>query len=109
MYALLKDNTKIENVSGSSSIYSIVAIRPTYGEAGAVRDLFTDENTSVIRLYNDDDTEVASGAGCILLDGASLTPTAGGVLCEIHLRAKTEMELMHDEITELQDVVLESI
>ena len=54
---ILADDTRIENLSDSSSVSSILAIRSNYGEAGAVRDLFTDENTESFKLIDKDGNE----------------------------------------------------
>lgn len=107
-YVVLLDGTMVENCSDSTTSNSIFAIRSNYEEAGAVRDTFTKTNAAVIRVFNEEGTEVAVGSDLVLLDGANLIANGDGtVTCEITTRAKTELEKMHDEISELQDVVVE--
>lgn len=105
-YVILADGTRIDNCNDSTTSNSIFAVRSSYEEAGAVRDLFTAENSTVIKVYNDKDEEQVIGADLILLDGAKLTVNGEDVICEITTRVKTEMEKVHDEITELQDAVI---
>ena len=107
MYLLLKDNTRINNVSPSSSPTEIVIIRDSYETAGAVRDLFNLSNSSVIRLYNENGTKADSAADLILLGGCELIVSQEGVLCKVSLRYKTTDEKLQDEIVELQDAIID--
>ena len=104
---ILADDTRIENCSDSSSVNSIIAVRGTYGEAGAIRDSFTEENSGVIRIEDEEGNPIASSGSLILLPDVTLRETAGGVIVEVRLRNKTEMELMQDQIAELQEAIIE--
>ena len=104
---ILADDTRIENCSDSTSVNSVVAVRGTYSEAGAIRDLFTEENSSIIRIEDHEGNLVASSGSLVLLPGVSIRDTAGGVIVEVNLRNKTELEIMQDQITELQEAIIE--
>lgn len=104
---ILSDGTRIDGCSDSTTVNSVLAIRETYGEAGAVRDLFTDKNTGAIRILNEDGSVYATGNSLKLLDDATLRATVDGVICEITLRNKTELEVMQDQISELQEAIIE--
>ena len=105
-YVVLADGTRIDNCNDSTTPNEIYVIRETYGEAAAVRDLFTAENASVIRVYNSNDILDSVGSDLVLEDRANLFPSVEGIICNIIVRAKTNEEKMQDEIRELQDVVL---
>ena len=104
---VLTDGTRIEGCSDSTTVNSVLAVRETYEAAGAVRDLFTDENSGAIRILNSDGTEYTTGSGLKLLDDAALRATVDGVICEISLRNKTEIEILQDQIAELQEAIIE--
>ena len=113
-YVLLADGTKIENCNDSTTSNSIFAVRDTYEDAGAVRDLFTEENAVVIRVFapaekeGEEDVEMVVGSNLVLLDGAKLTKNADGkFVCEINTRVKTENELLNDRISDLEDIVVD--
>lgn len=106
-YVLLADGTRIDNCSDSTTSNSIFAVRSSYGDAGAVRDLFNNKNTAVIRVYNEaTDTESTVGADLVLIPGCTITEDSGTFVCEISTRVKTEMEKINDELHEIQDVLL---
>lgn len=104
---ILADGTIIQNCTDSTTSNEIYALRNTYGEAGAVRDSFTAENSTTITVENENDEIETVGADLILLDGATLTKTDDGFVCQIRTRVKTEVEKMQDQIAELQEVIIE--
>ena len=105
-YVVLADGTRINNCSASTTSHAILALRDTYEEAGAVRDLVTDEGAETVVVYNDDETVVETGTNLKLVDGANLLPSGDKILCEISFRDKTEIEILQDQIAELQEVVI---
>lgn len=104
---ILADGTLIPNCTDSTTSNEIFALRNTYEEAGAVRDLFTPDNSLRIEVKNENDETVVLGTDLILLEGATLSSTGTGVICTITTRVKTELEKMQDEISELQEVIIE--
>ena len=107
MKVLLADGTIINNCTNSTTSNEIYALRESYGEAGAVRDLFTKENSNVITVKNDTGEVVTKGANLILLDGCEITVAEDGFVCGIKARTKTETEIMKEEIAELQEAIIE--
>ncbi len=105
-YVILRDRTRIDNCNDSTTSNSIFAVRDSYEAAGAVRDLFNPENSSVIRVYNEDGTESVVGSDLVLQAGCRITEDGDKFVCEITTRVKTAEEKMQDEIAELQEVVL---
>lgn len=107
-YVILADGTRIEGCTYSTNPENITVQRDSFGEAGAVRDLFTDSNSSVIKVY-DDETEAAPivGTNLVLLPGAELVSDGGYFFCMIKLRVKTKDELINEQIAELQEAIIE--
>lgn len=103
---ILADGTRIENISDSSTADAILAIRANYAEAGAVRDIFTDANTSSFEIVDENGQKIVSASFIKLLPGAELIESADGIICQTNFRAKTDIEKLQDQITELQDVVI---
>lgn len=96
----------IENCSDSTTSNAIYAERGSYGEAGAVRDLFTSENSDVVKVYQNGEV-VDTGADLVLLPGCSITnPSEDVFVCEVTLRTKSDTEKMQEEIAELQEAVI---
>lgn len=106
-YVILTDGTQIDNCTDSTTSQNIVVLRDTYALAGAVRDLFTDDNTSVIEVYEEDGTTSVIGSNLVLVSGCTISETTDGYTCVITLRGKTNEEKMQEEIAELQEIVLE--
>ena len=105
-YVILSDNTKIGNCTDSTTSQNIVALRNSYEEAGAVRDMINNDNSEVISVYNEDDTEVVTGSDLVLLAGCTIKEVADGYTCIISLRNKTTEEKMKEQIEELQETIL---
>lgn len=105
-YVILADNTRIDNCSDSTTSNEIFAVRNSYEEAGAVRDLFTDENSIVVCVYDEQDQLVTKGSNLVLVSGAVIEEQNDKFICAITTRGKSEIETIKDEITELQEAVL---
>lgn len=105
-YVILGDGTRIDNCSNSTTSHSILALRDTYANAGAVRDIITQEAAEVVKVFNEDDTVVETGTNLKLVDGANLIVSGEDIICEITLADKTEIEILQDQIAELQEVII---
>ena len=103
---ILKDGTQINNCTDSTTTNEIYALRESYEQAGAVRDLFTAENASVIEVQDSEGEVITRNANLVLIDGATINPSDDGFVCVIKTRVKTETEIMKDEIAELQEAVI---
>lgn len=110
-YIILADGTRIENLRDDTTVNHIFAVRNSYEEAAAVRKLFTKENSEVIRIYFDEEHEVNHGAGLILLDGCSIIEdkSENVFVCQIETRNKDMLDIIQDQLSEIQDVILELI
>lgn len=107
-YVILLDGTRINDCNDSTTSNSIFAVRDTYEEAGAVRDLFNINNAKAIKVFEEGtDAEVAFGSDLVLIPGCTITEDGEKFVCEITTRIKTEVEKLQDQINELQDVVIE--
>lgn len=103
---ILTDGTIINNCTDSTTSNEIYALKDSYGDAGAVRDLFTTKNSSTIVVKDENDDIVAKGINLVLMNGATIIPENDKFICIIKTRIKTETEIMKDEIAELQEVVI---
>ena len=105
---ILADGTVIENCTESTTANEIFVLRDTYEAAAAVRDLFTNENTKIIKVQDSDGQIISVNVDLILIEGARLIEEKErGIICVITTRFKTEMEKMQDQIAELQEVIIE--
>lgn len=105
-YVILADGTRIDNCNDSTTVNSIFAVRDSYGNAAAVRDLFSSANAKNITVYDEEDKVVTSGADLVLVDGVSVAPGNSGFVAEITTRVKSHDEIIEDQIAELQEAVL---
>lgn len=106
---VLTDGTRIENCADGTSANTIMAVRDSYGNAGAVRDLFTAENSKVIKVYNvvgEEETLESTASDRVLIAGATISENGDEFICTINTRVKSETEKMQDEIAELQEAIL---
>ena len=104
---ILSDGTTITNCTDSTTSNEIYALRETYEQAGAVRDLFTEENAKTITVKDENDITVTVGADLVLISGGELIENPDGIVCCVKTRVKSNMEKMQDEIAELQEIVIE--
>lgn len=105
---VLTDGTRIENCADGTSANTIMAVRDSYGNAGAVRDLFTAENSKVIKVYDvgEEETLESTAPDRVLIAGATISENGGNFICTINTRVKSDTEKMQDEIAELQEAIL---
>ena len=78
---VLANNEVITNCTDATTCNEILAVRDTYEKAGAVRDLFTKENSKRIVVKDENDEVVTTGTDLILLDGATITTYNEDVIC----------------------------
>lgn len=106
MYIKLTDGTVIQNCAEGTTTDNIIHTGETYQDAISILDTVNADNTSSIRVFNDDDTEVAFCGNLVLNSGATVGETEDYKFCIITLRHKTESEIMKDEIAELQEAII---
>jgi len=106
-YVILNDGTRINNCAEYSTAEHIVHTGHTYADAAELLDVINAENAVSVRVFDDEGNERSYSGDMILLAGGSLAEVDGVKTCAVSLRHKTETEIMKDEITELQDAILE--
>lgn len=109
-YIILADGTRIENLRDDTTVNDIWAIRSSYEEAAGVRKLFNKDNASVIQVYTEGGDMVDRAANLILKEGCIVSETSEGVFeCHIETRLKDRFDIIQDQLSEIQDVILELI
>lgn len=98
---ILKDGSAIEIESGSS-IGSISVVSESKSAMVSVWDKLTDENLKEVQAMNSDGTVIGQYANLILDSETSIIQSDGTVLTSFHLREKTEVELLREEVEELK-------
>lgn len=106
-HVILFDGTRIDNCLEFTTSDTIVHAGETYSDAVSILDVITPQNAKVVRVYNGDNLEVAHGGDLVLNPGGSLGESDGYKTCTVTLRAKTRDELLDEQISELQDAILE--
>lgn len=107
MYIKLTDGTIINNCAEGTTSDTIIHTGETYADAVSILNDMTEDNSSSIRVYNENDEEVASGGNLVLNDTATVGTEDGAKVCVVTLRHKTNEEIMQDEIAELQEAIIE--
>lgn len=98
---ILKDGTLIEIESGSS-IGNISVVSESKSAMVSVWDKLTDENLKEVQAMNSDGTVIGQYSNLILDSETSIIQSDGTVLTSFHLREKTEVELLREEVEELK-------
>lgn len=105
---MLADGVVIDNCTDATTPVNIFAVRDTYADAAAIRDIFKDENTKVIQVSDEDGTGIVRESNLVLENGIAVQEIENGKKqVTIILRHKTDVEIMRDEIMELQEVILD--
>lgn len=110
-YIILADGTTIDNCRDDTTFNDIYVVRDSYEDAAAVRNIFTKENSTVIRIYDNEDHEIGHSADLVLNDGCDIFENYDktGFICHIRTRYKDILDTILEQISELQDVVLELV
>ena len=104
---VLKDGTTIETCTDQTTVDQVFVLRSTYAEAGGVMDTVNSDNASIIKVYDENDELVSSGADLVLIPDTKIYATDEGVIFSFSVRRKTEMEVLTDRVSDLEDVVIE--
>ena len=108
-YIILADSTRINGCADTTSPYEIYIPRSTYTKAGEEADKFTKENVVNVKVYDSDTDELVSNAVNLIFSQLTINRDDDSIVVRVTTRNKTELEVMHDEISELQEVVLEGM
>ena len=106
-YIKLTNGTTINNCTEETIPNNIVHVGETYADAVSILNEMTEENTSSIRVYNENDELVSSEGNLVLSNSAVVINKGEYKTCTVTLRRKSEMEVMQDQISELQEAIIE--
>ena len=98
---ILKNGKEIEIEEGSS-LGAISVVSATKSAMIKTWDTLTSANLKDIKIQTADGTEVGQYTDIVLDNETSTVQSDGSILTVYHLRAKTEIELLKEEIAELR-------
>lgn len=98
---ILKNGKEIEIEEGSS-LGAISVVSATKSAMVKTWDTLTSANLKDIKIQTADGTEVGKYTDIVLDNETSTVQSDGSILTVYHLRAKTEIELLKEEIAELR-------
>lgn len=98
---ILKNGKEIEIEEGSS-LGAISVVSVTKSAMIKTWDTLTSANLKDIKIQTADGTEVGQYTDIVLDNETSTVQSDGSILTVYHLRAKTEIELLKEEIAELR-------
>jgi hypothetical protein len=99
---ILKDQTTLEIESGAT-LSSITVLSSTKEEMVEKWDKLTKENLSSVEIKNSDDVLIARYENLILVNETSVVLEDGSISTEFHLREKTDIEKLQDEVNKLKE------
>lgn len=98
---ILKNGKEIEIEEGSS-LGAISVVSATKSAMIKTWDTLTSANLKDIKIQTADGTEIGQYTDIVLDNETSTVQSDGSILTVYHLRAKTEIELLKEEIAELR-------
>lgn len=99
---ILNDNTEI-TIESSSSLSDIRIVSETKSDMISTWDILTEENLKSVQIQNGDGINVANYENLVLDSETSIVQSDGTILTSFHLREKTEVELLREEIEALKE------
>ena len=108
---ILNNQTQIELEAGAS-LSNIMVLSETKYDMVSIWDMLTPENLKSVQIQNGDGVTVANYENLILDSETSNEQEDGTILTSFHLREKTELEKLKEEVAQLkegQDVQDEAI
>lgn len=94
---ILKDNTTIE-IEAGATLSAITVISSTKEEMIEKWDALTKENLSAVEVKNSEDVTIATYTDLVLASETSIVLEDGTISTEFHLREKTDIEKLQDEV-----------
>lgn len=94
---ILKDQTIIE-IEAGATLSAITVLSSTKEEMIEKWDALTKENLSTVEVKNSDDVTIATYTDLILVSETSVVLEDGTISTEFHLREKTDIEKLQDEV-----------
>ena len=99
---ILKDQTTIE-IEAGATLSAITVISSTKEEMIEKWDSFTKENLSAVEVKNSEDVTIANYTDLILASETSIVLEDGRISTEFHLREKTDVEKLQEEVALLKE------
>ena len=94
---ILKDQTTIE-IEAGATLSAITVLSSTKEEMIEKWDKLTKENLSSVQVKNSDDVTIATYTDLILVSETSVILEDGSISTEFHLREKTDVEKLQEEV-----------
>lgn len=94
---ILKDQTTIE-IEAGATLSAITVLSSTKEEMIEKWDKLTKENLSSVEVKNSEDLTIATYTDLILVSETSIVLEDGSISTEFHLREKTDIEKLQDEV-----------
>lgn len=107
----LNNQTQIE-LESASSLANMMVLSDTKYDMISTWDILTEENLKVVEIQNGDGLTIANYQNLVLDSETSIIQENGMILTSFHLREKTEVEKLKEEVAQLregQDVQDEAI
>lgn len=99
---ILKDQTTLEIETGAS-LSSITVLSSTKEEMIEKWDKLTKENLSSVEVKNSENVTIATYTDLILVSETSVVLEDGSISTEFHLREKTDIEKLQEEVNKLKE------
>lgn len=94
---ILKDQTIIE-IEAGATLSAITVLSSTKEEMIEKWDALTKDNLSAVEVKNSEDVVIATYTDLILVSETSVVLEDGSISTEFHLREKTDIEKLQDEV-----------
>lgn len=94
---ILKDQTIIE-IEAGATLSAITVLSSTKEEMIEKWDALTKDNLSAVEVKNSEDVTIANYTDLILVSETSIVLEDGSISTEFHLREKTDIEKLQDEV-----------
>ena len=99
---ILKDQTTIE-IEAGATLSAITVLSSTKEEMIEKWDSLTKENLSAVEVKNSEDVTIANYTDLILVSETSVVLEDGSISTEFHLREKTDIEKLQEEVALLKE------
>lgn len=99
---VLADQTEIE-IKSASSLSDVKIVSQTKYDIISIWDMMTEENLKSVQIKNSDGVVVGNYENLILDNETSAIQKDGTILTSFHLREKTEVELLKEEVALLKE------
>lgn len=100
---LILNNGYEFEIESASSLSNIQIASQTKYDMISVWDMLTEENLKSVQIKNSDGLTIANYENLVLENETSKIQSDGTILTSFHLREKTEVELLREEVNALKE------